>query len=123
MRSYLHRHKFYVFGVLLIMLCVQSFAMHFHFTGSDHDHAPQAHAHALGSLHDGHAHGDHEDEASTDIPGLLVKKAFSLDFVVFSPFILFAVSTASAHVWWQRKTTSPPDKQPFLRPPLRAPPL
>ena len=125
MRLQGHRARIIIVSVLLMMVCVQSFSMHFHLGGSDddHHHEHHAHTHVQGSVDTDHLTTEHEDEVSGDIPGVVTKKSFSYDLFIVAFIAFVAIAVARRHSWPAARAKRPRYQLPFFRPPLRAPPL
>lgn len=106
-----------------MMLCVQFFSLHAHFTDDGDHHHSHAHSHVLDDIHDHHLNTDHEDEDSVDILGMITKKLHIIDLCLFTLLAIF-----SAFFFKSNTCRSNNDIQQilgllFFRPPLRAPPL
>ena len=118
-----YRARGLIISVLLMMVCVQSFSMHFHLADGEDDHRPHAHTHAHGSTDADHFTTEHADEVSSDLTGALTKQSFVFDLFVFAIIGLFSISLANEHSWSAVHGTRPGHRLLFLRPPLRAPPV
>lgn len=110
-----------------MMVCVQTFSMHFHFTdgGADH-HARQhahAHAHAPGGMDDDHLTTGHAEDAASDLAGAIARQALSIDIFVFVLLALVAVTRAGLRIRKGIRRERPRYHLLYYRPPLRAPPL
>ena len=113
-----------VISILLLMVCVQSFSMHFHLGGSGDDHHQHhAHTHVQGSVDTDHYTTEHEDEVSGDIPGVVAKKSFSYDLFIVAFIAFVAIAVARRHAWRAVHNILPRYHLLFFRPPLRAPPV
>ena len=113
-----------VISILLMMVCVQSFSMHFHLGGSDDDHHEHhAHTHVQGGMDTDHFTTEHEDEVGDDIPGVVTKKSFSYDLFIVAFIAFVAIAVARRYSWPAARAKRPRYQLPFFRPPLRAPPL
>ena len=123
MRFHVHRTQSLIISILLMMVCVQTFSMHFHFSGGEADQHTHAHAHAPGGIDVDHLNTGHDDEVSSELPGVIAKQTFSIDSFVFILLILVAVAQTKLRIqkWIRRKR--PHYYLLFYRPPLRAPPL
>ena len=84
-----------------MMVCVQSFGMHFHLTDGDEHHQPHVHAHAhtYGSMDADHFTTEHEDEIGKDILSILTKHRLSLDLFVFAIIALISVALPKELGW------------------------
>jgi len=112
-----------IISILLMMVCVQIFSMHFHFSEGKADHHTHAHAHAPGSMDVDHLGAGHDDEATSDPHGIIAKLTLSIGIFVSILLTLVAVAQTKLCIrkWMRRKR--PRSYLLFYRPPLRAPPL
>ncbi len=115
--------QYLVISLLVMMVCVQTFAMHFHFPGANADHHAHAHAHVSGIMDADHPTTGHDDEAAIDIPGAIVKQTLSIDIFVFVLLAVITVSQTSLRIRKGIRRKRPRYYLLFFRPPLRAPPL
>ena len=99
--------------------------MHFHFpagTADHHNHA-HAHTHAPGGVDADHLGTGHDDEATSDFPGVIAKQTLSIDIFVFVLLTLVAVVQTRLHIRKGIRRKRPRYYLLFFRPPLRAPPF
>ncbi len=106
-----------------MMVCVQSFSMHFHFPDDGTDHHIHAHAHAPGEIDADHLNTGHDDEPASDLPGIIVKQTLSMDIFIFILLTLVAVAQTRLRIGKGIRRKRPRYYLLFYRPPLRAPPL
>jgi len=116
-----YRSKSLIISVLMMMVCVQSFSMHFHF--ADDGHQPHAHSHPLSNVHSDHETIEHQDKINTDMLGTLAKHLLSLDLFVSLLLIFVFTYQYISRYWLSFFEKLPPYQLFFIRPPLRAPPL
>ena len=123
MRFRMYRKKSLIISVLLMMVCVQTFSMHFH-SGDEHNaDETHAHAHIHSEMDTDHLTLEHDDEAHTDIQTTVGKQSPSLDLFVFLIFVFFSALLSKSHRWLNSRAKCPPHYLLFFRPPLRAPPV
>ena len=124
MRSHGHKNIRFVISILLMMVCVQTFSMHFHLSdGNQVDHHSHAHAHSPGGLDADHLVNGHDQEATNDIQGAIAKQGLSIEFFVFLLLAIVAVSQARLLIRKGIGRKRPRYYLLFYRPPLRAPPI
>ena len=123
MRSAGQRRKSLLIGILLVMVCVQSFSMHFHLADADNDHKSHAHAHIYGSVETDHLTTEHEDEINTETLAILNKPWLSFDLFFLLVITQFAVSLSKESGRSAAAKKRPRYRLLFFRPPLRAPPV
>lgn len=123
MRLHGYRNTSIIISILLMMVCIQSFSMHFHIADGLGEHQSHAHTHTLGSTHADHLTTEHHGEASIDILGTLAKQSLSPDLFVFVLLTLVFVSLSKSCHWPIFREQRPWHHLLFFRPPLRAPPL
>lgn len=107
-----------------MMVCVQTFSMHFHFTDSSQvDHHSHAHAHSPGDLDADHLVNGHDQETTNSIQGAIAKQALSIEFFVFVLLAFVTISQAKLRIRKGIRRKRPRYYLLFYRPPLRAPPI
>ena len=119
-----YRSRGLIISILLMMVCIRSFSMHFHLGGSDDDHhGYHAHTHVQGGMGTDHFTTEHGDEVSGDIPNVVTKKSFSYDLFIVAFIAFAAIGVARRHTWRAIHKRRPRYHLLFFRPPLRAPPV
>lgn len=117
------RRQYLVISLLLMMACVQTFSMHFHFPDDSAGHHIHAHAHAPGGMEADHLNSGHDDGSISDLPGVIAKQTLSIDIFLFVLLTLIAVTQARLRIPQGARRQRPRYYRLFYRPPLRAPPL
>lgn len=117
------RNKGVIFSILLMLVCAQTLAMHFHFPAGEADPHTHAHAHAPGGMDTDHLGTGHDDEATSSLHGIIAKLTPAIGILVAILLTLVAVIQARLCIrkWMRRKR--PRYYLLYYRPPLRAPPL
>lgn len=118
-----YRSRRLIISTLLMMVCVQSFSMHFHLADGDDHHGYHAHTHVQGGMDTDHFATEHEDEVGGDIPSVVSKNWFSYDLFVIAFIAFVAIAVARRHTWRAIHKRRPRYHLLFFRPPLRAPPV
>lgn len=114
----------FLISILLMMVCVQTFSMHFHFSeGNQVDHHSHAHAHSTGDLDADHLVNEHDQEATNSIQGAITKQALSIEFFVFILLAIVTITQAKLRIRTGIRRKRPRYYLLFYRPPLRAPPF
>jgi hypothetical protein len=119
----MHRNKSLIISILLMMVCVQTFSMHFHSGGEHSADESHASAHIHSDMDTDHLALEHDGEAHIDIETTVGKQSFSLDLFVFLIVLFFSVLLPKSHRWLNSRGKCPPRYLLFFRPPLRAPPV
>lgn len=119
------QHRFFIFSILLMMVCVQAFSMHFHFVhewDQQHSHA-LAHSHTADTMEAHHSGVSHEDSESMDLLCTLVKHMAPFYFLICACLLILYSSPTQSRRWRFVKKRFKWQFVLFFRPPLRAPPL
>jgi len=118
-----HRNPGFIISILLMLVCVQTFSMHFHYPAGEAHPPTHAHVHASGGMDADHLGTGHDDEAASALPGIIAKLTPSIGILVAILLALVAVVQTRLCIrkWMRRKR--PRYYLLFYRPPLRAPPL
>lgn len=107
-----------------MMVCVQSFSMHFHFEYERDNY----HSHSLAHSHTADMSGDHHEEnghaytGESDLLGAFFKHLISVDMALIALFLLVAIWPPIKFRWRVNKRVYSLRYYHFLSPPLRAPP-
>ena len=123
LRMRAHRNQGFIISILLMLVCVQTLAMHFHFPAGETDQHTHVHAHASGGMEADHLGTGHDDEATSDLPGVAAKLTLSVGIFVFILLALVAVAQTRLCIRNGMRRKPPRCYLQFYRPPLRAPPL
>ena len=118
-----HRDHYLIISLLLMMVCVQTFSMHFHFPDDKTGHHTHAHAHASDGVDAEHLNTGHGDEPASELRGAIAKQTLSIDIFVFVLLTLVAAVQTKLRIQDGIRRKHPRYYLLFFRPPLRAPPL
>lgn len=114
-----HRRQYLVIGILLMMICVQSLSVHFHFSGADG--APHS-SHTHGSLDADQFDGEHAGETCADSVAAVAWPTLAIAVLLPALLAVVGLPASTTVRWTVVRNARTPYHLLFFSPPLRAPP-